>query len=217
MTGLSTFSWDPQDFHRSSDSTITNFYEHFNHSIPTDADKLDCVTINELGHYAHVLGGSQLKIPNFVTRKESLAQILLLNFLEIVKSVQYGWGLSVHRCFTSYFVCLILCDSGAQFPFQLLVQAGNEKLKYTPRSDFFMSIRNFPHLLLEVVSQPNEGDRYRMLLQASCLARLGNSLRASTSQRPVVIMAIYIDEFLVASQYLLYQPAVKSTKVSCSS
>ena len=208
MSSLSTFSRGLQG----------HLNRYFDSSIPTDADTLDRVTLNELGHYAHALGGSQLKIPNFVTRKESVAHVLVLNFLEIVKSVPFnGWGLSVHRCFTSYFGCLILCDSGTQFPFHLLVQAGNEKLKYTPRSDFFMSIRNFPHLLLEVVSQSNEGDRYRMLLQASCLARLGNSLRASTSQKPVVIMAIYIDKFLVASQYLLYQPAVKSTKVSCSS
>ncbi|KAI0255971.1 kinase-like domain-containing protein [Lactifluus subvellereus] len=52
-----------------------------------------------------------------------------------------------------------------------------------------------------------------MLLHASCLARLGNSLRASTSERPVVIMAIYIHRTFRASRYLVYQPVVTSTEV----
>ncbi|KAI0252823.1 hypothetical protein BJV78DRAFT_271034 [Lactifluus subvellereus] len=105
---------------------------------------------------------------------------------------------------------------GSQFPFHLVVKTPDEIFKYTPRSDFRMHIRDFPHLLLEVTSQRDEGDRYRMLLQASCLVRLGNSLRASTSKEPIVIMAVYINKFFEASQYLLYQPAVTSTEVSCS-
>jgi serine/threonine protein kinase len=76
-----------------------------------------------------------------------------------------------------------------------------------------MRIRDFPHILLEVNSQGNESDKYRMLLQASCLARFGNKLRASTSTGPIVIMAIYIDKGFSASQYLVYQPVVTSTEV----
>jgi len=76
-----------------------------------------------------------------------------------------------------------------------------------------MCIKDFPHLLLEVNSQPNESDRFRMLLQASCIARIGNWLRASTSGKPIIIMAIYIDKYFEAMQYLLYQPDVGSTEV----
>lgn len=92
---------------------------------------------------------------------------LLLEFLATIRLVPFGeWGLSV----------LTLCDSCWQFPFRLVDRAQGEKLCYTPRIDFHMRIRNFPHLLLEINSQPNESDRYRLLLHASCLARLGNSL-----------------------------------------
>lgn len=75
-----------------------------------------------------------------------------------------------------------------------------------------MRIRDFPHFLLEVNSEPNEGDCIRMLLQASCIARIGNWLRASTSGI-IVIMAVYIDKHFRAHQYLLCQPYVESTKV----
>ena len=132
---------------------------------------------------------------------------LLLEFLATIRLVPFGeWGLSV----------LTLCDSCWQFPFRLVVRAQGEKLCYTPRIDFHMRIRNFPHLLLEINSQPNESDRYRLLLHASCLARLGNSLRASTSRGPIVIMAIYIDQDFEASQYLLHQPVATCTEVLCS-
>jgi hypothetical protein len=76
-----------------------------------------------------------------------------------------------------------------------------------------MCIKDFPHLLLEVNSQSNESDRFRMLLQASCIARIGNWLRTSTSRKPITIMAIYIDKYFKANQYLLYQPDVGSTEV----
>jgi hypothetical protein len=84
---------------------------------------------------------------------------------------------------------------------------------YTPKNDFHMCINNFPHLLLEVVSQSHESDRFRMLLQASCMSRIGNWLRASTSRKSIVNMAIYIDKHFEATQYLLYQPDVGSAKV----
>jgi hypothetical protein len=76
-----------------------------------------------------------------------------------------------------------------------------------------MCINDFPHLLLEVVSRPNESDRIRMLLQASCISRIGNWLRASTSGKPIVTMAIYINRHFNATQYLLYQPDVGSPEV----
>ena len=107
---------------------------------------------------------------------------------------------------------LIRCDSGTSLPFHLLVETFNEILRYTPKSDFHMCIKDFPHLLLEVSSQSNESDKIRMLLQASCVSRIGNWLRAS-SNIPIVIMAVYVDKDFMAHQYLLCQPDVGSTKV----
>lgn len=76
-----------------------------------------------------------------------------------------------------------------------------------------MEIKDFPHFILEVNSQPSEGDHYRMLLEAACISRIGNWLRALPSGKLIVIMAIHIDEGFNARQHLLYQPDVRSTKV----
>ncbi|KAI9513064.1 kinase-like domain-containing protein [Russula earlei] len=69
-----------------------------------------------------------------------------------------------------------------------------------------MCINGFPHLLLEVFSERNERDRFRMLLQASCITRIANWLRASTTKETILVMAIYIDQDFQAHQYLLWQP-----------
>ena len=190
---------------------------HFESIIPADANPLDRVTENELFHYLSLFKTAELlRMSNFTQDKESQVRALLLEFLATIQLVPSGeWGLSVNQYFISCLGCLILFDSRTQFPFPLVVHVrGEKKLCYTPRSDFHMRIRDFPHLLLEVNSQPNESNRYRMLLQASCLARLGNSLRASTSRGPIVIMAIYINKDFKASQYLLHYVAT-STEVSC--
>ena len=105
-------------------------------------------------------------------------------------------------------------DSRTQLPFYLIVETPKEKLKYSPRSDFHMCIKNFPHVLVKVNSNQFEYDRYRLLLQASCICRIGNWLRASTTGKPIIIMAVYIDQSYQADQYLVYQPDVKSTKVA---
>ena len=79
-------------------------------------------------------------------------------------------------------------------------------------SDFHMRIRNFPHLILEVASQSSERDKYRLLLQASCLARIGNKLLKQDAE-PIIVMAVYIDNAFHAFQYLLYQPDASRTSV----
>jgi hypothetical protein len=58
----------------------------------------------------------------------------------------------------------------------------DKKGQYTPKSDASLCINKFPHLVLEVYSSQSQSDRNRMLLQAACLARLGNALRGT---RPV--------------------------------
>jgi hypothetical protein len=105
------------------------------------------------------------------------------------------------------------CDSDTQLPFHLVVETPDEKMRYTPKSDFHMCIKDFPHFLLKVNSQSNEGDHVRMLLQAACISRIGNWLRASAPGKPIVIMAIYIDKDFKAHQHFLYQPDEGSTEV----
>ncbi len=87
-------------------------------------------------------------------------------------------------------------------------------MRYTPHNDFHMRINNFPHILFEVNSDPGQHDRIRLLLQASCMCRIGNWLRASTSRKLITIMAVYVDQHFKAHQYLLYQPSVQSNKVA---
>jgi len=94
-----------------------------------------------------------------------------------------------------------------------VIEANGRKMRYTPHNDFHVSIRDFPHILLEINSQPNEGDEFRMLLQAACVSRIGNWLRASTSNEPIVVMAIYIDRQFRAHQHILCQPDVGSIEV----
>jgi hypothetical protein len=106
---------------------------------------------------------------------------------------------------------------GLTFPYVIEIDGidgrRGEQMTYDPRSDFGVSIRGFPHIILEVNSEDNETDKFRMFLQAACLSRIGNSRRDQTSQKPIVIMAIYVDKNIKAYQYILCQPNVESAKV----
>jgi hypothetical protein len=118
--------------------------------------------------------------------------------------------------FTSSRLHLITFDSDKHLLFPLLIESDDcdEKMTYTPRSDFSVSIRDFPHLVLEVNSQKaNRSDENRMLLQAACFSRISNWLRGPTHDKPIVIMAIYIDKDFNACQHILYQPNVESIEV----
>lgn len=98
--------------------------------------------------------------------------------------------------------------SHISWAFSLIVDIQNppgDKRSYTPKSDAELRIAGFPHLLLEVISHENETDRIRMLLQASCLARFGNSLRKPSCSNPLIISAIYINKDLQADWYHVYQ------------
>jgi len=84
-------------------------------------------------------------------------------------------------------------------------------------NDFRLEIGHFSRCLLEVVSVKkarleDQTDLWRMILQASCLARLGNKMRHKTED-PVVIVAIYIDSQLQVHEYLVYQPDTSNKKV----
>src|SRR5216684_4690464 len=112
------------------------------------------------------------------------------------------------------------CISRTSWPFPLLAVAREGKptmYRYTPMNDFHLAIEHFPYCLLEVVSGKkagleNQADCWRLVLQASCLARLGNKFRRNTNH-PVVIMGIYIDSELYAHEFLVYQPDISDKKV----
>lgn len=95
--------------------------------------------------------------------------------------------------------------SGHSWDFRLMVQLPElKRRKYTPKSDASLRINKVPHLLLEVISDTAHSDCTWMLLQAACVARLGNALRSD--QEPFIVSAIYIDETLIATWYCVYQP-----------
>ncbi|KAH9957699.1 kinase-like domain-containing protein [Russula dissimulans] len=160
----------------------------------TDIPELDQVTVAESLHYSSVLCGSQMRNKaKYDEGKESQVHSLLLEFTGVEQ--------------------LVPNVTGSELPFHLVVETNGQKTSYTPRSDFRLSIRDFPHIILEVNSEANGGDGFSMLLQAASITRIGNWLRASTSDKPIVIMAIYIDERFKAHQHILYQPDVWSIEV----
>ena len=68
--------------------------------MPPNLSDQDLVTINELNHYAIVIGGLQLRnVANYYTKKESQVYALLLEFLGALQSdPRNSWGLSVYQC-----------------------------------------------------------------------------------------------------------------------
>ena len=101
--------------------------------------------------------------------------------------------------------------SNCLWDFPLIVDTGEEKVKYTPKSDASLRINKFPHLVLELISDQTHSDKIRMLLQAACLARVGKAL-SKDPERPVIVSAIYIDEHLCAKWHFVfvYQPRVSN-------
>ncbi|KAF8494270.1 hypothetical protein JB92DRAFT_2818527 [Gautieria morchelliformis] len=107
------------------------------------------------------------------------------------------------------------------WPFQLAVSKlddnAREKVStYTPRSDASLLVDGYPHMLMEIMSRPDECDCFRMLLQAACLVRLSNALRR-TKKDPFIMTAIYIDSKFYATRYLLWQPENHGTDVRYTS
>lgn len=93
--------------------------------------------------------------------------------------------------------------SEKSWPFPLVVRQANDEVAYPPRNDFGISLGGLPVLLLEVASNPNEADRTRMLLQASCLVRLGQSMLRPGIPK-FLVKAVYIDEHYCADEYTLF-------------
>jgi hypothetical protein len=105
--------------------------------------------------------------------------------------------------------CSIICSGGhiccsrADWPFKLIVSIESEKKKYryTPRSYFHVSVDRLVYLLVKVQSEEHQGDRYQMLLQAACAARLGRQ----SYNNPFIVVALYIEGSGRVTQYFLFQ------------
>ncbi|GBE81004.1 hypothetical protein SCP_0307270 [Sparassis crispa] len=77
--------------------------------------------------------------------------------------------------------------------------------KFHPNSDFSVVLREFqcPVILSEVVSQKDENDRYRMLVEAIVAARVGKYLLKPTSRKQFFVIAIYLTAFLEVERYIV--------------
>ena len=96
--------------------------------------------------------------------------------------------------------------------FPLIAERDSKQHQYTPKSDASLRIGNFPHLILEVIFDQAQPDCSHMLLQAACLARLGNALKQE-SAGPFIVSAIFIGAGPHAEWYLVYQPSAADVAV----
>ncbi|KAH9043912.1 hypothetical protein EDB85DRAFT_1885418 [Lactarius pseudohatsudake] len=164
-----------------------SFGEYFTES--SDLPEIPRVSDLELLHYVVALSDSHLgDAVAFTAKPEKHIYSLLRRF---IKHPPQDAGL---QCGTSW-------------SFGLVVEVEGDELqyKYTPQSDFSMSIGGFPHLVAKVVSDRGSGkDKNRMLLQASWLVRLGNFLCKGEPPK-FAIKAIYFDRHFHATEYTLYQ------------
>ena len=105
-------------------------------------------------------------------------------------------------CSIIYSRAYISCSRG-DWPFTLIVSVPSERkdFRYTPRNDFHVSVDRLVYLLVEVQSEQNQGDRYRMLYQAACAARLG---RRSYND-PFIVVALYIQNSGRVRRYFVFQ------------
>ena len=94
-----------------------------------------------------------------------------------------------------------ICCSRGDWPFPLIASVQEKKFLYTPRSDFHISVDQLVYLLVEVQSEKDQSDRYRMLLQGACVARLGCQL----NDKPHIVVALYIENCGRVTRYLLFQ------------
>jgi|SRR6266702_769769 len=92
----------------------------------------------------------------------------------------------------------------------LLISIKNdpELYQYTPRSDFYIVVKDLPVLLLKVMNSDRDHvDEHHMILQASCIVCLGNVLLKDKSPK-FILKAIYIDKGHNTTEYTIYQREV---------
>ncbi|KAN0106917.1 hypothetical protein V8E52_010661 [Russula decolorans] len=88
-----------------------------------------------------------------------------------------------------------------QFKLIVFVDSLQKKVLYTPRSYFHLSVDRLVYLFVEVQSDTNQSDRYRMLLHAACAARLGYL----SYNNPFIVVALYIENSGRVTRYFVFQ------------
>ncbi|KAH9043675.1 hypothetical protein EDB85DRAFT_2138382 [Lactarius pseudohatsudake] len=162
---------------------------------PSDEPEMRPVSGPELLHYVDILFDHQLSSQS-VYRDEV--------WLHVYSLLKRFTAPSPLRCDAKF-----LLD--APWPFSLVIEDFQDDTLYrhTPRSDFSMAVKDFPHLLFRVYSdKPHRGGLHLMLLQASCLVRLGNALLTGRSST-FFVKVIYVDRDYQAVEYTLYQRGSK--------
>ena len=86
----------------------------------------------------------------------------------------------------------------------MFIRTGDEWTKYTPKTDWSVMIGGvYPVIISNVVSQKDESDEARMLLQAVALSRAGNYLMKSTSDKTFFMVVIYLSKNLQVHRYIV--------------
>ena len=68
-----------------------------------------------------------------------------------------------------------------------------------------------PFIISEVISDKTEKDRYRMLVEAIALARVGHFLLQPTSKKIFFVVAIYVNAKMVVTRYIVIQTEGRDT------
>ncbi|KAH8999747.1 hypothetical protein EDB92DRAFT_1812870 [Lactarius akahatsu] len=168
-----------------------SFGEYFTDS--SDGPEMCHVSNSELLHYVVALSDSHLgDAVTFITRPENHI------YRQTVPGLDTGWQKTT-MIILYRFIDSSQIDTGLQcgtsWIFNLVVEVEGEVDLY----------KGFPHLVAKVVSDRGGGkDKNRMLLQASCLVRLGNALLKGKPPE-FAVKAIYFDCHFYATEYTLYQ------------
>ncbi|KAL5478636.1 hypothetical protein ACEPAI_1913 [Sanghuangporus weigelae] len=121
----------------------------------------------------------------------------------------------VHFCYClSYYAQSRMTDSGKHgWPITLPIIFNGVECRYTPKSDFFLSIHGIPIIVMEVKSKGAESDKARMYLSCACLVRLVNGLLKSKGKtRDFVMMAFYLESETLIQRALFYQATDNKVK-----
>jgi hypothetical protein len=192
-------------------SMFDNYFEH----APTDATQTDRISTK---HELHHLAGAFLRDgwkDCTILKEDNFRWIFdeLGSFLRSILPSREKHGLYVLVFYSLLWKGHVRC-SRVEWPLKLVVNVESEQKRYhyTPRSDFLLSVDQLVYLMVEVQSDRNESDRHRMLLQAACAVRLGNSLRCGKGD-PFIVMALYISNSGSVTRYLLLQNGDVDSKV----
>ncbi|KAH9163358.1 kinase-like domain-containing protein [Lactarius sanguifluus] len=167
------------------------FREHFTDPKDGSDSGMRRVTGVELLHYIDIL------LDQHLSNQEAYRD----------KGLSHVYSLLRRFTTASSLQCNIKLQLDVSWPFCLLVETIQDDAlyQYTPRSSFSMSVQDFPYLLLRVSSnESHKGEIHTVLLQASCLVRLGNALLKDKSST-FFVKAIHVTHDYCAVEYTLYQ------------